>query len=222
MSNVLVLAVHPDDETLGCGGTLLKHKEKKDNIFWLIATEMQESLGYEKKQISERVKCIETVASTYGFSDTICLSLPTTRVDQLSHKEIVDKISIIFNRIKPEIVYLPFSGDVHSDHKLLFNAAYSCCKTFRAPYIKKILMMESISETEYANAGISNPFSPNTFVDVSNFFERKIEIIKLYKSELNEFPAPRSIENIRALAMNRGAIAGCSYAESFMLLKDIR
>lgn len=221
MNKILVIAAHPDDETLGCGGALLKHKDSGDEIHWLIASEIKDSDGYDKSLIKKRKKEIHLVEKFFGFNSVSNLGIPATKVDQISMEELVKKISVIFNKVKPNIVYLPFRGDVHSDHKYLFDAAYSCTKSFRYPFIKKVFMMETLSETEFSLPMESEYFIPNVFIDVSNYLHKKIEIMKIYESELGNHPFPRSERNIEALAVFRGSSAGCEYAEAFMLLKEI-
>lgn len=221
MSKVLVLAVHPDDETLGCGGTLLRHKANGDDVFWLIATCMKEEDGFSRDDIVSRQKQIQNVANMYEFSRACNLEIPTTRVDEYSMNELIKRISKVIQDIKPNIIYLPFREDVHSDHRRIFTAAYSCIKSFRCCFIEKTLMMETISETEFAPAMNGCLFIPNYFVDISSFFEQKLAIMKVYESEVTEHPFPRSLDNIEAIAHFRGAMAGCKYAESFMILKEI-
>ena len=221
MNKVLVLAVHPDDETLGCGGTLLRHKGNGDEIYWLIATSMMAEHGFKKSLVSQRDEEINTVAKMYGFDGLHRLDFPTAKLDELSMKKIIGGISKVFDEVKPNIVYLPFRDDVHSDHRITFDAAYSCTKSFRYPFIKKILMMETISETEFSSSLQGHIFSPNYFVDVTDYIDKQIDIAKRYESEIGSHPFPRGLENIRALAAFRGATAGCNYAESFMILKEI-
>jgi LmbE family N-acetylglucosaminyl deacetylase len=135
--------------------------------------------------------------------------------------ELIGKISKVINDVKPNIIYLPFKGDVHSDHRKIFEAAYSCTKSFRYPFIKKIYMIETLSETEFAPSTKEDSFIPNIFVNISEYMDKKIEIMKVFESEIAEHPFPRSERNLKALATLRGATAGCEYAESFMLLKEI-
>ena len=135
--------------------------------------------------------------------------------------ELIGKISKVFKDIEPNIIYLPFKGDVHSDHRKMFDASYSCTKSFRYPFINRVLMMEILSETEFSPSVPDSTFIPNVFNDITNFIEKKIEIMKIYNGETGEHPFPRSERSIRALASLRGAASGCEYAESFMLLKEI-
>ena len=215
---VLVVAVHPDDETLGCGGTLLKHKTSGDEVHWLICTTIDKTNSYYKTREDE----LKRVADAYKFNSVNNLRLKTMQVDEYGMSSLIDKISNVINTIKPNIIYLPFKGDVHSDHRKIFEASYSCTKAFRYPFIKKIYMIETLSETEFAPSTKEDSFIPNTFVDVSAYFEKKIEIMKIFKSEISMHPFPRSERNLKSLATLRGATAGCEYAESFVLLKEIQ
>jgi LmbE family N-acetylglucosaminyl deacetylase len=221
VNKVLVVAVHPDDETLGCGGTLLKHKANGDEIHWLIATDIAELEGIDKSVVDERNTEIKEVEKLYSFNSVYKLGLSTTKVDEYHISELITKISSVVNEIKPNIIYLPFKGDVHSDHKYIFDAAYSCTKSFRYPFVKKIYMMETLSETEFSLSTKEDSFVPNVFVDISEYMDRKIEAMKIYESEMGDHPFPRSERNLRALATYRGATSRCNYAESFMLIKEI-
>lgn len=185
-NKVLVIAVHPDDETLGCGGTLLKHKTMGDEIHWLICTQTDPSKEFFKIRENE----IEKVKEEYGFKTTYNLQLDSMKVDQYSMDQLISKLSKVINIIKPNIIYLPFIHDVHSDHRKIFEAAYSCTKSFRYPFIKKIYMMETLSETEFSPSLKETSFIPNVFVDISKFIDKKIKIMGIFKSELEEHPFP--------------------------------
>ncbi len=220
-NKILVLATHPDDETLGCGGTILKHLERGDEVVWMIATTAQGLDGIAPQKLKARELEIKKVSSTYKFSEVIQLNNPATKLDSIADSDLIAQMSHEFNRVKPNTIILPFAFDAHSDHRKLFQSAYSCTKSFRYPFIKKILMMETLSETEFGAALPGQGFSPNIFIDISNYLEKKIEIMKMYQGEMGQHPFPRSEENMRALATLRGATAGVKYAESFMLLKEI-
>jgi len=222
MNKVLIIAVHPDDETLGCGGTLLKHKANGDEIHWLIATDIKESEGFKKEVIEKRDNEIEDVEKLYHFDSVHRLGLSTMRVDEYSMSDLIGKISTVVNEVKPNIIYMPFKGDVHSDHRHVFDAAYSCTKSFRYAFVKKLYMVETLSETEFAPSTKEDSFIPNVFVNISEFMDKKLEIMRVFESEIGEHPFPRSERNLQALATLRGATAGCEYAESFVLLKEIR
>jgi LmbE family N-acetylglucosaminyl deacetylase len=219
--NILVVSPHPDDETLGCGGTLLKHNKNKDKIYWLIITQPTKESGFEEEFINRRINEIEKVSSKYGMTEFFQLDYEPATLDIIEKKNLIGNISKIFNNIKPEIIYLPYRNDIHSDHKVVFDSIISCTKSFRYPYIKKVLAYETISETEFAPPLSNYAFQPNSFSDISEFLDEKIEIMNIYESEIGKHPFPRSEKNIRALATFRGATAGLEYAEAFMILKEI-
>ena len=135
-NKILVIAVHPDDETLGCGGTYSNIKLIKDEIHWLICTNINKNHKNYKKREEEIIK----VSKLFNFDSINRLKFETTaKVDQYGISKIIEKISKIFNKIKPNIIYLPFKEDIHTDHKKIFEASYSCTKSFRYPFIKKYI-----------------------------------------------------------------------------------
>lgn len=229
---VIVISTHPDDETLGTGGTLLRHIANGDEVHCIFCTDILEEEGFSKEVVSIREKEIKEIVASYGFSSTHRLGLKTMRIDEYSKSELVSKFSKIFQSIQPNILYLPFYDDVHSDHRYIFDAVFSCTKSFRYPSIERVLMMETLSETEFAPSLPHRSFIPNVFVDITDFIDKKCEIMRIYKSEIAPPPFPRSIENIKALALYRGSTMGTTlggggiddisprYAESFMLLKE--
>jgi LmbE family N-acetylglucosaminyl deacetylase len=221
MKNVIIISAHPDDETIGAGGTLLKHKKNGDNIYWLNVTSISESQGFSKERVIQRTGEIEKVSKLYGFKEVFLLDYPTMTLTSQSILTLVPEISSIFNSIQPEIIYTLNRSDAHSDHRILSQAVMACTKSFRHPYIKKVLMYECLSETEFAPSFPENTFIPNYFVDVTDFLSEKIEIMKVYNSELGLPPFPRSIENLTALATFRGSSSGCLYAEAFQVVKII-
>lgn len=221
MNKVSIITPHPDDETLGCGGTILKHSADGDTIHWLIVTSMTENQGFSPQLIHKRQEEIKNVAKMYGFKKVHNLTLPTMRLDKIPVGDIITAISNVFLEVKPNIVYLSNRSDVHSDHRIVFHAAWSCCKTFRFPFIRRVLMYEIPSETDFAPALPDTAFLPNIFSDISPYLERKIEIMREYRGELKEHPFPRSERNIRSLATIRGATADVEYAEAFTLLREV-
>jgi len=220
MKNILVVSVHPDDETLGCGGTLLKHNEKGDNIFWLILTRANDKITSIANIVDLQKQYVNKVAATYNFQEFKQLSFLTTELDRYPLGGIIIEISKYIDQIKPSVIYFNHYNDVHSDHRVAFDAIYSCTKSFRYPFITKILMYETLSETEFAPALPYASFTPNVYVDITDYFDQKIEIMKLYETELMEEPYPRSLGSIEALARYRGSRAGVKYAEAFMLLYE--
>lgn len=221
MSIVLVVAPHPDDETLGCGGALLRHKAEGDEVHWLIMTCMQESQGYAVKKIQARQKEIELVADEYEFDSVHSLGFPTTELDRYARNEMVSKMADVISHLKPSIIYLPYRNDIHSDHKVTFDVAAACSKSFRYPSIKSVRVYETLSETEQGIAPDDTGFRPNMFIDITRYIDKKIAIMNLYEGEMGEAPFPRSSEVIKALATYRGSVMGSASSEAFMLLREI-
>lgn len=221
MKKVIVIAAHPDDETLGVGGTILKHVANGDNVAWLIITRLSEKKGISLERIRERENEIKKVSQLYGFLKVYQLDFDTTTLSSSSLQSLIPKIADVFNEFKPEVIYTMNRSDIHSDHRIIFDAVFACTKSFRYPFVKRVLMYECISETEFGPALNECVFVPNYFVDISLFFQKKCSIMKVYESELSDHPFPRSLKNIEALAIFRGATVGVEYAESFQLVKYI-
>lgn len=217
--NIMVVSPHPDDETLGAGGTLIKMKKKCHEIFWLNVTDVTEELGWSKDYIEHRKEQIKTVREFYGFDGFYNLALPATKLSQTDEGMIIASIKKVYDDVKPEWIIIPGRYDAHSDHRVVYDCCMAAAKTFRASYIKRITTMEILSETD--NGFRETRFSPNMYVDISNEIEEKIKALKIYDTEIEDEPFPRSIGNIRAMAQNRGAACNCLYAESFQIIKVI-
>jgi len=220
MSKILVVAPHPDDETLGCGGTLLRHQNEGDEIHWLIMSMVTEELGFDHERIESRKKEIKVVADKYQFSSVHQAEFMTATLDMIAKNSLITEVSATILRVLPDTVYVPYRNDVHSDHQVVFDAVAACTKSFRYPSVKRVRVYETLSETEFGLRPDDVGFKPNLWIDISNYLDQKIEIMQLYKGEIAEHPFPRSEKNIRALATLRGATVGVDAAESFISLKE--
>jgi N-acetylglucosamine malate deacetylase 1 len=215
----LVISPHPDDEILGCGGTLLRRAAEGAELAWLIVTGIAQETGWSGERVEQRDEEIAKVAASIGFSTVVNLRLPTAHLDELRMADLIARFSVVFNEFSPEEVFVPHRSDAHTDHRVVFDAAAACTKWFRYPSVRRLLAYETVSETEFSldtNAG----FRPNCFVDITNFLESKLRVMSIYHSEMGAFPFPRSPEAIRALATWRGATAGFVAAEAFQLLRE--
>lgn len=219
---VLVIAPHPDDETLGSGGTLLKSRRNGDNLFWMIVTQAHEP-QWQKDLIRRKAIEVEKVAARYGMQQHFRLGFPTLRLTEVPLSELIESIRKVIAEIRPEVVYLPHKRDIHTDHQVVFTAAMSVMKPFYSQRfgVRRLLCYETLSSTEAAPPESSGGFAPNVFIDVSDEIEQKIEIMKIYESEIQPDPLPRGVSAIRALARFRGATIGVDYAEAFMLVREI-
>lgn len=217
--NVLIVSPHPDDETLGAGGTALRFLDEGNKVSWLNITGIGESNLFSDEMKQKRKKQLEEIVEFYKFTDYINLNLPTTKLDSYDTSVAIDKISTVFKKVLPEIVILPDYNDAHSDHRKVFDWCYACSKTFRYPFIKQILTMEIISETDFGRP--EQPFYPNYYIDITEYMDKKIDALQIYDTEMGNPPFPRSIENVKALATLRGSTAGVKYAEAFRMIKCI-
>ncbi len=219
-ATILLIAPHPDDETLGCGGTLLRHHRQGDRIIWLLATTMTEAAGYSAQAIRKREAIIEEVAAFYGFADLIRLNFAPASLDTVPVSQLVSALQKGIKPLRPTQIYLPYPGDVHTDHGALFTAAASCTKWFRFPSIQRVLAYETPSETNFQIRPDLAIFRPNYSVDIQPTLDNKMAVLNLYYEELGHFPFPRSPEAVHALALLRGSEAGFEAAEAFMLLME--
>ena len=219
---VLVISVHPDDETLGCGGTLLRHSAQGDVLFWLIVTQPYEP-QWSAEIIQRRVAEIKRVAEAYRMEQRFELGFPTIRLDTVPQADLIGRIRDVISEVKPEVVYMIHGGDVHTDHHAVFTATLSVLKAFymRKWGVHRILCYETLSSTEAAPPQPHRLFVPNVYHDITPYLEQKIEIMGFYESENQHDPLPRGPSAIRALARYRGATIGVEYAEAFMLIREV-
>ncbi len=219
MKTVLVVAPHPDDETLGVGGTLLKHRACGDQLHWLVMTHVQGHPRFTLEFAKAREVQLSQVSESYGFVSTRILPFLAATLDQVLFSKVLEEVSLVLQELKPQVIYVPYAHDVHTDHQITAKALTACTKSFRSPWIESVYAYETLSETDYASF-TEPPFRPNVFVDISDYQDSKEKILSVYASEIQPVPFPRSLEAVRALAKVRGAQCYVPYAESFMLLKQ--
>ena len=217
--NTIVIAPHPDDEVLGVGGTLLRRKAEGGKVACVIVTNISVEGGWEEEKVKQRDAEINQAKDLFGFDEVFRLNFPTTQLDCVPMGDLISKLSDIFKLFEPEEVFIPHPSDVHTDHKVVFDAVASCTKWFRYPSVKRILAYETLSETDFG-LDTKQGFRPNVFINIEQFLDDKFRAMDIYTSELGEFPFPRSHETIKALATLRGAASGFKAAEAFELLRE--
>ena len=216
---IMVVSPHPDDETLGAGGTLLKMKKRGHNIFWLNVTDVTSEMGWDENFVIHRADQIKNINDVFSFDGFYNLALSSSKLSNLDEGLIIEKIKQVFDEVKPEWIIIPGDYDAHSDHRVVYNCCMAAAKTFRSQYINRITTMEIISETDYGFQ--SSKFEPNLYIDISGELETKIDAMKIYDTELFAPPFPRNIESIKSLARIRGASIAVEYAEAFHIVKQI-
>ncbi|NBV71346.1 MAG: PIG-L family deacetylase [Burkholderiaceae bacterium] len=215
----IVVAPHPDDEVLGVGGALLRRKSEGATVAWLIVTGITSEVGCDTEKIEKRSDEIKQITALFGFDSVFELNFPTTQLDHIPMSDLVAAISNVFKTFEPEEVFVPHPSDVHTDHRIVFEAVASCTKWFRYPSVKRVMAYETLSETDFG-LGVSQAFRPNVFIDIEAYLPNKLQAMNIYASEVGDFPFPRSHQAIRALATLRGAASGFQAAEAFELLRE--
>ena len=218
----LVVAPHPDDELLGCGGTLLRKSSEGVTISWLLITAITAAAGWSQDEISRRQEEIEQVRKGLGISPDHLykLGFPTAQLDQVTSNELISSIGRVFQEFQPSEVFLPHPGDIHSDHRITFQSCSACTKWFRYPSVQRVMTYETLSETDFAVDHVAGAFRPNLYVDITDYLDEKLKLLETYRSELANHPFPRSIEAVKAQSLLRGAQRGVKAAEAFQVIRS--
>ncbi|MBD1169009.1 PIG-L family deacetylase [Pelagibacterales bacterium SAG-MED08] len=203
---ICVIAPHCDDETLGCGGMLLKFKKLKIPISVIIVTEIKDN---------SMDKILNQIKKKYKLNNLYRLKYSPSKLDLQDKDELIQRIKSYLVSIKASDVFIPNESDIHSDHGIVHRASLAASKWYRNNYTKKILVYETLSETEIFS---KDSFTPNYFIDITDHIEDKCNIMKIYKKEIKKFPFPRSKDSIISLAKFRGTSCGYKFAESFKII----
>ncbi|MBL4933550.1 PIG-L deacetylase family protein [Clostridium paridis] len=225
MKNILVIAAHPDDEILGVGATVAKHVNNGDRCFALVLGEGITSRYENKNQVNnieveDLHKDANGVAKIIGYEDLYLENLPDNRFDSLNLLDIIKVIEAYLNKLKPDIIYTHHGGDLNIDHKKIYEAVLTATRPINKEQVKEIYCFETVSSTEW-NFEYKNSFRPNYFVDVTETLNKKLKAMKYYKSEIRDFPHPRSLESLVASAKVWGSVIGVKYAEAFEVVRII-
>jgi len=213
---VLVVGAHPDDELLGLGGTLRRHVLRGDQVHVLCFCENM-SLRYGSPQQAgfDTAEYAREAASVLGISEIKIIGFPDQRLDALPLIEVIGPIETAVREINPRYVYTHWSGDINQDHRVVHEASLIACRC-KARSVDLLLAYETASETEY---GVPYNFSPNFFVDISETLPDKLAALSCYRSEIEPYPAPRSLKALEERARTWGQAAGMAAAEPFQILR---
>ena len=220
---VLVVAAHPDDEVLGCGGTIIKHKQANDKvkIIFLADGISSRKVNTNFKEIELRRKHAISSSKIMGIDDIRFLDFPDNSLDSVQLLKIIKKVEEIVRQYKPTIIYTHHGGDLNIDHRIVHQAVMTACRPITESVCKKILCFEVLSSTEWSNQSIGYNFIPNTFIDISSQLKTKIKALKAYKKEIKKFPHPRSVKSVNSLAYLRGSEVGLEACEAFVNIREI-
>jgi len=226
-STVLVVAAHPDDEVLGCGGTIARHADAGDQVHVLIAAEGATSRQQyrDREQVSDElsalVRAAQRAGSILGAASVELLGLPDNRLDSLDRLELIKLIEVYINRYKPQIVYVHHAGDLNIDHRRLHEAVVTACRPIPGHCVTMLFTYEVPSSTDWQTPGSGPAFQPNWFIDISRQLERKMIALSEYSTEMRKWPHTRSLETLNYLAKLRGSQVGHEAAEAFHLLRNV-
>jgi LmbE family N-acetylglucosaminyl deacetylase len=217
---VVVVAPHPDDEVLGCGGVMARHAANGDEVSVIIATRGAPELFSDEsvERTRAEARCAHAIL---GARETRFLDFPAPRLDVTPGHLLADSLARQFCELQAERVYLPHHGDIHTDHGRVYQAVLVAARPLSHCPVRQLLCYETLSETEWAPPTASAVFCPTVFVDISAYLPKKLAAMQCFASQLKAFPNPRSLETIEALARVRGSTISVPAAEAFVLVRDV-
>ena len=226
-NRVLVVAAHPDDEVLGCGGTIARFSDAGVQVQVLIVAEGSTSrlLQRDRSQVADELSALalasQTAGSILGASGVELLAYPDNRLDSIDRLDLIKQIEKTIDRYQPEAVFVHHCGDVNVDHRRLHEAVVTACRPIPGQSVRSLLSFEVASSTEWQPPGSGTAFQPNYFVDISTQWERKLQALEAYSCEMRAWPHARSIAALEHLARWRGSQVGVEAAEAFCLLRQL-
>ena len=219
MKSILVVAAHPDDEVLGCGGYIANQVRSGDEVFVTFlsdgVTSRRGNLGLQ--DIESRRNAARLASKVLGASDVSFGDFPDNKLDASPLLEVIKSIEAVVERVRPQIVLTHFGGDLNIDHRIVNQAVLTACRPTVDQVVKQIMFFEVSSSTEWQVPTEGEAFVPNWFEDISQTLELKVKALLMYEHELREWPHPRSVKAIEHLAHWRGASCGVDAAEAFVL-----
>ena len=226
--NILVIAAHPDDEVLGCGGSIAKWSRAGYKVYVLIMAEGVTSRDktrirdISKNKLFKLKESAQKAGNILGVKSVTFLDFPDNRMDSSDLLDVIKEIESAVYKLKPEIVVSHHSGDLNIDHRIVHESVMTACRPQPGHPVKRILSFEVASSTEWQSPAHSTPFLPNWFEDISGTLDVKIKALKAYHSEMRKWPHARSVKAVEYLAKWRGASVGTSAAEAFVLLRELK
>lgn len=217
---VLVISAHMDDEVLGVGGTIAKHVDAGHEVTVCIACKRAYDHKFDDKIIDEEKAATRAAAGILGYSDLRFLGLRDELLDERLLDVIVPLEDCVM-AVRPDVVYTNHRGDSSQDHRAVFQASMIACRSLSRHRVPKVVTYEVPSSTDIAPPFPEYAFSPNYYIDISRFLNKKVEALRAYARELRDFPHPRSAQGVEVLARKRGMEVGFNAAESFMVVRDL-
>lgn len=220
MDDILIVAAHPDDEALGCGGAIARHSEKGDNVHVIYMTNGVSARNFSTQDIQNRQKAAKKAAKILGISSVNFFDFPDNKMDSIPLLDIVQAIESVTKDINTKVIYTHHIGDLNVDHQITHKAVMTAFRPTPWSSIKEIYTFEVMSSTDW-NFSEKNTFNPNYFIEISNFIDLKLSALKAYNMELRNTPHSRSISHVESLAKFRGNTIGVEMAEAFMVVRKL-
>jgi LmbE family N-acetylglucosaminyl deacetylase len=224
-NNVLVVAAHPDDEVLGCGGTIARHVAEGDRVDVVFFTDGVGARFANESSVSHAEQLVRNesarrAAEILGIAPPACFGFPDNRLDGIDLLDLVKAVESAGERCRPSIVYTHWAGDLNVDHRLVYQSVITAFRPIEGTAVTRIRSFEIPSSTEWGDRSVTPAFQPNLFVAIDRFMDVKRRALEVYAQELRPFPHPRSNEALEALARWRGAEAGLKAAEAFVTIRE--
>ena len=221
-NKILIIVAHPDDEVLGCFGTVAKLIKQGYEVYTMILSGGKTSRGgVDEKEIELLKEEMVEANSLIGIKQVFQEDFPDNAFDSVPLLGIVKKIEEVKEKVKPEIIFTHHVGDMNVDHQMTHKAVLTATRPVENEYVKTIYAMEIPSSTEWNGFSKETAFIPNTFFDITDTIDMKVNAMARYKSELRDYPHPRSLQHIKELAKVNGAKVGLNYSENFILIRSI-
>lgn len=218
--NILVIAPHRDDEVIGVGGTIARHSAFGDFVYVCVITHGTSPICEEDLDQKIKKECLKA-DQMLGVKETFFLNFPAAMLERVPRYELNEALIRMVQKVKPDIVYIPHRGDMQLDHKMSVDASMVALRPKYDHVVKKIYAYETLSETGWDVPNVCNEFIPTSYINISDYLEEKLNAMKAFTTQIADFPNPRSVEAIKALAMFRGSTVNVYAAEAFSLVREI-
>lgn len=220
IGHAMVIAPHPDDEILGCGGTMSRLAAAGCEITVVLMTRGTPP-RFDVRDIETVQAEAKAAHARIGVTRLYWLDFPAAELDRIPHADINRELGTLVRAARPDALFIPFLGDVHMDHQLVFLSSLVAARPRDGAAPSLILAYETLSETNWNAPYLTPSFVPNMFVDISGHLAAKLEAFSCYRSQVQPFPSERSVEALEALAKLRGATVARPAAEAFVLVRSV-
>jgi len=224
---VLVIAAHPDDEVLGCGGTIGWHTKQGHEVHVLVLGEGATSRGSDPrgrnrvKEVRALDRAVCEAARALGVKEVHRAHFPDNRFDSVALLDVVKAVEQVVTAVRPGRIYTHHAGDLNIDHRIVHQAVLTAARPQPGSSVTTVLAFEVPSSTEWQGAGSDVPFLPQVYVDITSTLSRKLKALKYYESEMKPYPHARSFHSVEIIAKRWGLNVGLEAAEAFMMVRDV-